>query len=390
MRRNCEICSSDRKKYIYTPSFFLPGRAGPFEYNVVLCQSCGFLFADNIPSQKEYEAFYKSNSKYTYNKNIPSGLKKIYHDIFLCGSSFLTKNNPELDKGRFKIIDIGCSIGYILKLFKDAGFKNLIGIEPSFNCIAIAEELYGIKVINCTLSGFENREKFDLIIMTGILEHICGLNETLCKVSLLLNKNGLLMIAVPDVNKFNKNPHVPFDEFSLEHINYFNRSTLFNLLSNHYFENIYSKTVDAEFYDSKLVLSFFRKVEKKEKMKRDNDGYSAIKRYITASKKKLEVIDKNISYLIRSGSEVIVWGAGSLTARLLTSTDLLKANIKFFVDSNKTLQGKRMANIRILPPSIFRKLSNNYKVFISSYIYGKEMRGILLNKYNFRGDIITL
>lgn len=76
MKRDCEICGSKKKSHIYTLTFFISGRSRPFKYDIVLCKICGFLFADNIPSQEEYNVFYKNSYKYTYNKNIPDGLKK--------------------------------------------------------------------------------------------------------------------------------------------------------------------------------------------------------------------------------------------------------------------------------------------------------------------------
>lgn len=390
MKRKCEICDSEAKKCIYSPNFFIPGKVKLFKYDIVLCKRCGFLFADNIPSQEEYNLLYKNNSKYTYNKIIPGGLKKIYQDIFFQGLLFLKRHYPKLNRNGFKILDIGCSIGYILKLFKDTGFNDLKGIEPSLYCKSIAKELYGIKVHNCSLSEFKNNERFDLVIMTGVLEHIRDLNQTICKASSLLNNDGLLMIVVPNVNRFSKYPCVPFDEFSLEHINYFNKITLSNLLAKYYFRNVYSMDIDAKFYDSRLVLSFFKKVGAKQQIRLDSSGNLFIQRYISASKKKLKLIDRKVNYLINSDSKIVIWGTGSLTARLLASTNLLKANIKFFVDSNKTLQGKKICNIKILSPNVFKKLDKNYKAFISSFIYGNEIKDILINKYNFKGEIVTV
>lgn len=390
MKRNCAICNSTDKKYIYTPHFFVVDKAKPFSYDIVICRECGFLFADNIPSQRKYDAFYKDNYKYAYNMNIPLDLKKIYKDIFLAGNSFLKRHFPKMNKQTFKIIDIGCSTGHILKLFKDSGFINIKGIEPSLRCKSIAKKFHGIPVVNCSLVEFPKNEKFDLIIMTGVLEHLCNLNGALDKVYSLLNKDGLLMVAIPDLDRFSENPAAPFDEFSLEHINYFNCNTLSNFMNNHYFKNIYSITIKADFYDSNILLCFLKKTTKIKEIKKDTNGYFAIKRYISMSKKKIEIINQKINYLVKSGSKVVIWGMGSLTARLLASTDLLKAEIKFFVDNNKAIQGKKINNIDIFSPSIFKKLNNGYKVFIGSYIYRNEIRDILVNKYNFKGEIISL
>jgi SAM-dependent methyltransferase len=389
MKRNCEICGSKRKSYIYTPVFCIPDQKLPFKYDIALCKRCGFLFADNIPSRKEYETFYRNNAKYAYNGDIPKGLKRLYYDIFSLGSNFLKKYYPGSGK-EIRVLDIGCSIGYILNLFKRSGFRDIRGIEPSSRCRAAAKKLYGIEVVNLPLSKFKSNEKFGLIIMTGVLEHVSDLNETLRKVSDLLDDDGLLMIVVPDVDKFSGRPAAPFDEFSTEHINYFNKGTLSNLAGKHRFKNIYIRTIAPGFYDSGSIFSMFKKTKKAIRIKSDRRGYSAIKRYIIASERKLDMIKRGIRRLIKSGSPIAVWGAGSLTSRLLAATDLLMADIKFFVDSNKTLQGKRLSSITITSPSIFKRLGQNYKVFISSHIYGREMKDILIKKYGFKGEAVML
>jgi hypothetical protein len=253
----------------------------------------------------------------------------------------------------------------------------------------VAKKLYGIEVINSPLSKFNDDEKFGLIIMTGVLEHVSSLNQALRKVSCLLNEDGLLMIVVPDADRFSRKPCVPFDEFSIEHINYFNKNTLSNLAGKHFFKNVYTKNINSKFYDSNSILAFFKK-DKKTEMKMDSNGCSAIKRYIAASKSKLNIISRKVRYLIKPGEPIAVWGAGSLTARLLSTTDLLKLNIKFFVDSNKTLQGKKLCNIPIVSPGIFKKLGKDFKVLISSHIYGREMKDILINKYGFKGEAVML
>jgi 2-polyprenyl-3-methyl-5-hydroxy-6-metoxy-1,4-benzoquinol methylase len=389
MKRRCEVCGSRSKSSIYQPVFFLPDIKKPFTYDVVACRKCGFLFADNIPSQQEYETFYRNNTKYVYNENISNGLRIVCSDIFSVASSFLETYFLKSSK-EIKILDVGCSIGYLLNLFKCAGFSNVLGVEPSVDCAEAAKRLYGIPVMNCPLSGFTANEKLDLIVMTGVLEHIADLNATLHKVAGLLSDKGLLLVAVPHMNKFSRHPRAPFDEFSIEHINYFSKTSLSNLAGKYHLKNVYTKNIRTEFYDSNLILAFFRKTAKKLEIKTDHQGGLAIKRYIDASEKRLRGVHKTVRYLIKSGSPVVVWGVGSLTSRLLATTDLLKAKIKFFVDSNQSLHGKTINHIQIVSPENLKNLNKGDKVFISSYIYGQEIKDSLVNKYGFKGEIVTL
>jgi 2-polyprenyl-3-methyl-5-hydroxy-6-metoxy-1,4-benzoquinol methylase len=389
MRRNCEICGSSRNSRIYTPVFYLPGRTRPFKYDAVVCKRCGFLFADNIPSQKEYDIFYKQNAKYVYTGNIPAGLDKIYREIFSRGKSFLNQYYGPSGK-KIKVLDIGCSVGHILNLFKGAGFKDILGIEPAWRCRAQAKKLFGIRVINRPLAEFKSNKQFGLIIMTGVLEHVRSLKTMLPKAADLLAPEGVLMVVVPDADKFNKNPEAPFEEFSLEHINYFNKNSLNNLMGNYHLKNIYTGSINAEFYNSKCLLCFFKKEKRVYKIKKDPRGYLALDSYVRASKNKLKLLETRIDALLRHLPEVVVWGAGSLASRLLASTKLAKTNIRFFVDSNKYLQGKKLLSFRIYPPDYLSRLNKDSQVLILSNVYAQEMRKALTDKYHFKGNIVQL
>ncbi len=388
MQRKCEICDTDDKGYLHAQSFVLPDLEKPFEYAVVACNKCGFVFADNVPSQEEYDRYYKSNNKYKYNSKIPSGLIKIYNDMFLEVEDFFNKNIPSIDKNSFKILDIGCSVGYFLNLFKEHGYKSLKGIEPAPDCGLIAKELYGIEVFSGILSEFTENDEFDFVIMSGVLEHISELNKIISEGVSLLKEDGIFMIVVPDAGNFTSTPNVPFDEFSLEHINYFTHRSLSNLMKRHGFKNIFSKSIDADFYDTKALVSLFaRSSAEKENFEMDSEGIACIKNYISASNEKIETLNKMFGDLIESGEELAVWGVGSLTFRLLASSNLPKANIRCFIDSNKALQGKKINGIEVLPPDFFVERTDGLMVFISSHSYGKEIRDVLINKYKFRGHI---
>ena len=389
MKRDCEICHASVKKYIYTPRFYLVGRPQVFKFDVTLCRRCGFLFADNIPSQKRYDDFYRHNAKYLYNTKIPAGLRRMYQEIFSKGLRFLKSYKGGINK-KIRILDIGCSIGYILSLFKRLGFSDLQGIEPSRYCRAVARKLYGVQVITSPLAAFKDRRKFELIVMTGVLEHVANLSATLKKVAALLVNDGLLMIETPDVDKFNRRPKIPFEQFSIEHINYFNQKSLINLASQYGLNRIYSANINAKFYDSDSTLLIFNKTGERRKITPDCSGYRSISHYILRSEKQLGFIGRRIDALAKDGVPVVVWGTGSLTSRLLTTTNLFKAKIRFFVDSSRCLQGKLIHGSKIVPPDIFKKLTADHKVLIASYIYGKEMKKALLKKYKFKGEVITL
>jgi len=101
MKRNCEICNGSKNKKIYHQRFILPTQyyfhSG---YDVVICERCGFAFADNIPNQVFFETYYKEMSKKTFyiknkvfkkekNSNYEKEMNKRLTYSFGCFKNFL-------------------------------------------------------------------------------------------------------------------------------------------------------------------------------------------------------------------------------------------------------------------------------------------------------------
>jgi SAM-dependent methyltransferase len=368
-------------------SFLVPERIEPFTYDVVACERCGFLFADNIPSQEAMSRDYAESYKYGYNAAIPKGLEKIHDDIFSEMQGWILKRYPDIERGTLKILDVGCSIGSLLHRFKQAGYLSATGIEPSRHCCAIAKEKYGLSLFQGDVAAYGKREKFHVIMLTGVLEHVEDLHTMLSSIIELLEENGALVIAVPDAGNFSDDPRAPFDEFSLEHVNFFTGQSLSNLLCGFDFAPVHSVHIPAKFYNSNSVIGFFEKHPGI--FSRDSVGRTRIESYIRISTAKVASIEAMIDLIIEGDEGIIVWGAGSLTARFLSTTSLGTAKIEAFIDSNQGLWGKKLNGVTIQSPEYVRTTACR-RILIGSYIYGKEIQQALGDLYGFEGEILSL
>lgn len=390
MKRKCEICGSNHFDFIHKQKFTLENNY-LFSYDIVACEKCGFIFASNLPSSKKLKTFYKKNTKYAYKHHqgdLPNDAKKLHFKSFKMTDSYLRKNISYFNKSEIKILDIGSATGYLLNVFKKNGYKNLLGIDPSPDCSIAAKKIYKIKVLPLTLSEYKTKEKFDLIILGSVMEHLNDLKNNLSRISFLLKENGIIFVSVPDGNNFGKIFREPFLEFSLEHINFFTKNSLINLFSNYGLINIKFESLALNSYGGYALNSLWIKSKLVKKITQDKVGKNKIISYIKKSLNKLEDINEKIKKFVKSKEEIVIWGLGSLTSRLLATTELKKANIKFFVDSNINQQGKIINNLSVKSPDILKK--QKITVFVSTYIYGKEIKKILLSKYNFKGKIILL
>ncbi len=386
--RRCEICGSVQFEDLHDQNFYVNDEVKPLSYSVVACENCGFVFATNIPSQKQYESYYNENTKYTYDEGvIPDDLKKLHQNSFaLIDNHLQGKNNG--NRKECKIIDIGCSTGSLLGVFKSNGYSDLIGLEPSEECCKIAESECDVKVMPCSLQQYESENKYDIAILTGVLEHIRDLSDNLAMVSSFLKDNGLLYVVVPDADNFSPDPQEPFHEFSIEHINFFTAKSLSNLVGKHGYKRVYSESVPVKLYDSQALMSLWIKTNDNISIEKDVSGSQKVEEYISRSTTKQRPLRDLIKNLVDSQEELVVWGVGSLTSRLLMNTDLGQANISNFVDSNKGLHGKKIKGIEVAAPQVLK--GKDLTVLISSSVYGKEIKNILSQDYNYKGKVILV
>lgn len=144
--------------------------------------------------------------KFATNKNYYSSIKYDSKKIKTLNGSIKTIDIND-DKRRLSqfqklcqnktILDYGCGWGGFLKKLKNA--KSLNGVELRKECI---EHFKKIKRINVKSSISEFSDKFDIITMFHVLEHIPNQIKTLKLLRNKLKKNGLIIIEVPHAEDF--------------------------------------------------------------------------------------------------------------------------------------------------------------------------------------------
>lgn len=337
LKRNCPICEDNKSSLLYNQKY-----ADHFNHKIVCCKNCNFIFVKNIPSKKYYEKYYRDQSKY-------EGVREheAHEDQSITKLLPFVKNNFSKD---CKILDIGCSTGYLLSILKNEGYNNLLGIDPAPKCKNIAKEKYGLEVKTNDLGTFNSSSRYDFIILSMVLEHLVDIKKNIQKIKEILKNNGYLYISVPNASNFYLNPVEPFGEFSTEHINFFTEHSLHFLMRG--FTNVLMESKDNSLYSI---------------WKNGDAGVESIVKYIKLSKSKLDRIQTKIDSL---SEKVIVWGAGALSQRLLSTTNI-KDKIIFFVDSNPNLQNNKLDKIPIYSPDVIAE--NTSPILISSYNFSKEI-----------------
>jgi 2-polyprenyl-3-methyl-5-hydroxy-6-metoxy-1,4-benzoquinol methylase len=389
MERDCPVCGSSQKQLAYTQRFSQISEGSLFDgYDVVICDACGFGFADNIPAQEEFDRYYQQMSKYE-NEHLGGDVSPSAQETY---DSIVSQIRPFLADEQSRILDVGCATGALLAAFQKDGYRNLLGVDPSLSCAKTAQRLYGIRVENKPLSEVPNFESlFDLVIINSVLEHICDLDDSLAALRNLLKPGGLLWIEVPDVSRFAEFASVAFQQFSMEHINFFSSISLTNLLRKNGFEveAIWHNTRRLEEIRDPALSTLFRRSEDVA-VNRDYDHETkrSLLEYLESSYQVDSGVLRVINEIVESGRGIIVWGVGTHTQRLLATSRLGQANIKAFIDSNPNYQGKSIGGVPVLSPDALSGLGE--PVLISSRLYQNEIADEIRGKRKLQNDIILL
>ncbi|MCX6996564.1 MAG: class I SAM-dependent methyltransferase [Kiritimatiellaeota bacterium] len=285
---------------------------------------------------------------------------------------------PFLRDPTSRILEIGCANGGLLALLIQHGFTDLLGVDPSPASASVARKLHNIRVLTATLSNMPLAgQLFDFIILAGVLEHVRDLDPVVIRLRNLLAPLGQLYISVPDASRYAAGEDAPFQEFSIEHINFFGPKSLENLF--------HARGFTLQYYAQELmrvghrtstsvIHTIFQKATpaaSQPVLVRDEATALGLAAYIEASQQVDAQIQEIMKTLATSRQPIIVWGTGAHTLRLLATSRLKDAVITAFVDSNPIYQSKGLNGIRIIAPSDLR--GRTEPILISSRAYQEDI-----------------
>ncbi len=102
-----------------------------------------------------------------------------------------------IDSGR--LLDVGCGLGWVVAEANKRGFL-AIGIDQARPFVETGKKRLKVDLQVSNFECFKTQEKFDVLIMKHVLEHIEKADKFLQKANRLLNKNGLLLVACPNID----------------------------------------------------------------------------------------------------------------------------------------------------------------------------------------------
>lgn len=182
------------------------------DYSVLQCSACGFRFIDseepNYPQAAQY--IYDEPTTGTTNLEQPHIQRRV-RDII------------RFAKPPGRTLDIGCGRGEVALALRNLGFE-CMGIDMKLGVIEYLQTQHPELTWHCAMAHdlVEKEEKFDVLTMYHVLEHIPNFKEALASVKTLANPDALIVIEVPNVGGWEARlKGSGWHYYKVDHVNYF-------------------------------------------------------------------------------------------------------------------------------------------------------------------------
>jgi SAM-dependent methyltransferase len=207
--------------------------------------SSGLVMLNPRPEAAEASRYYPEQA---YDPFLHSGNCSTLRDraylylssLLLAWKAGIVMNGLSKTTASVRVLEAGCSTGrLLLRLHKDYGIplQNLCGIEPDRQAAAVATAAGLCRISGADLSETTFNGRFDRIVFWHSLEHLHKVEKALEKAHELLEPDGMVVIALPNIDSDDSGRYganwIALD--APRHLYHFTPDTLGQLLKKHGF-----------------------------------------------------------------------------------------------------------------------------------------------------------
>jgi SAM-dependent methyltransferase len=222
----CRICGSEllRPLHVYKSR----RKLSPEPFLALLgCERCGVAQSAPAPTQAMLDAYYTEPEGWEArteedDEKVARKLRS-KHESYARQLELLQPHLNAAAAGRPpRALDFGCGLGAWLDVLQDAGFETY-GIEPGAKQARVAARRHTL------LDSVPAEERFDLVVLNHVLEHLLDPQATLRELAGSLRVGGQLFVSVPDLGRVHAHRDLAYVANDL-HLNSFSAAGLASAL----------------------------------------------------------------------------------------------------------------------------------------------------------------
>ncbi len=217
---------SEKSIYISAKDHLVSGE----NFHLLYDPAFEMLLTNPRPENEDLEKYYQSENYISHTDNKSGLVSFLYQTIKGYSLKKKVKLIKKLNHGSGKLLDIGAGTGDFLVAANKKDWQ-VFGVEVNENARSLAKKKSIL--LESKIDSYTN-QKFDVVTMWHVLEHISDYRDVLQKCHALLNKNGVLVIAVPNYKSYDaqyyKNYWAAYDV--PRHLWHFSKNSLPKILQN--------------------------------------------------------------------------------------------------------------------------------------------------------------
>jgi 2-polyprenyl-3-methyl-5-hydroxy-6-metoxy-1,4-benzoquinol methylase len=226
----CPICKSESfSLYIKAVDHNVSGDY----FSISQCNGCGYRFTNPRPKEKTIGSYYKSEDYVSHSSTKKGLINKIYHVVRAIQFKRKHKEIVSMQKTKGKdLLDVGCGTGDFIKYMRKNGWK-ADGVETDKQARGLAKKEGSLRIYSSIED--KNLNKYDVITMWHVLEHIYDLDSFLSRIGSLLKKSGVLVVGVPNSNSYDA-AYYGENWFAYDlpiHVSHFRKNDIENIFKKH-------------------------------------------------------------------------------------------------------------------------------------------------------------
>ena len=227
-------------------------------FAVVICNICSLHF---IPP------YYRKQIKYEQYKNeaVTTEVRKGNNWVKIQRHKLRFKFIQKFVKTG-KLFDLGAGWGHFMLAGKELGY-DVYGIEISEQPYLYCVNDLKLPVDHVDFFEMDESRQFDIITMWDVLEHIDKAGDFLEKCYKLTKPNSYLFLQVPQIDSYFAKRHQDnWKMMGLDHVNYFGKKTITQILANHGYEVVKIKSsFEIKLFIMYTLLPFIKKIKSNKK-----------------------------------------------------------------------------------------------------------------------------
>ncbi|MDV7340793.1 class I SAM-dependent methyltransferase [Terasakiella sp. A23] len=189
-----------------------------FYYPTGICTKCGNVQQIKYYDDESLALFYSSYFRDVYSDQTPI---ECFDGQVVKGRNILEFSKEFLPKDA-RILEIGTGAGGIPKIFQDEAGYTALGLDFDDRYIEYGRS-QGVDIRKGGIEMIKEDEKFNLVIVSHVLEHIVTPSKFLQDIKKILKPKGYIYIEIPSLNSVSQGA------YNFDFLNYFQNSHV-----NHY------------------------------------------------------------------------------------------------------------------------------------------------------------